>query len=603
MKTLLALFLAAVACALMTYPARADDAPAPFPGSKSLYHGFTRHDFTVDGCDALVVSPNVIAAGRPWVWRAEFFDHRPEADLALLGRGYHLAYIKVGNTFGAPSAMKHWEAFYSLLTEKHGLSKKPALEGLSRGGLYVYNWATAHPQAVGCIYGDAPVCDFKSWPGGKGKGKGSPEDWRKLQADYGFRSEAEALAYRKNPVDNLTPIAKAKIPVLHVCGDADDVVPMDENTGVLKTRYEKLGGKVELIVKRGVGHHPHALDDPSPIVDFILRHTSATVERLPKRLVGVRRILFLGDSITYSGQYIEFVDAALRALYPHHAFEIINLGLPSETASGLSETGHAGGAFPRPTVHDRLSRALEKVQPDLVVACYGMNDGIYYPLREERFAAYRNGMTRLAEAVKSSGARLILLTPPVFDPQPIRANTLPAGLTEYPKPYVGYDDVLAHYSDWLLSQRKRGWTVGDIHGPMSLHLTEQRATKPDFALAGDGVHPGPVGHIIMAEATLKALGVAVGSGNILAVDGKGGSEPTLIIRKRAGGVEVGVSTELLNLAQKRQRLLKDAWLTFVGHNRPGMNKGMPLPEAQAEANRLDIQMGEIVVSREKPLRK
>jgi pimeloyl-ACP methyl ester carboxylesterase len=249
------------------------DAPAPFPGKKSQYHGFDRYDFKVDGCDALVVVPREAAKGKPWVWRAEFFDHRPEADLALLAKGFHLAYIQVGNTFGAPSAMKHWDAFHKELTATHGLSTKAALEGLSRGGLYCYNWAAANADKVSCIYGDAPVCDFKSWPGGKGKGKGSASDWQKLIKDYGFKNEDEALKYDKNPIDNLKSLADANVPLIHVVGDKDDVVPHDENTMVIKERYEKLGGKMELIVKKGIGHHPHGLDDPTPVVEFIMKAT------------------------------------------------------------------------------------------------------------------------------------------------------------------------------------------------------------------------------------------------------------------------------------------------------------------------------------------
>lgn len=252
---------------------RAAIGPRRFAGKESLYHDFRRHDFVIDGCDAIVVEPETVARGRPWIWRAEFFDHRPEADLALLKRGFHLFYIQVGNTYGCPSAMAHWDAAYKDLTTKYDLSKQPALEGLSRGGLYVYNWASRHPKSVSCIYGDAPVCDIKSWPGGKGKGPGSPDDWASLQKLYGFKSEEEALAFRGNPIDRLKPLADAHVPLLHVCGDADEVVPYEENTVVLKERYEKLGGKIEVIVKPGGKHHPHALDDPTPIVEFVLRHT------------------------------------------------------------------------------------------------------------------------------------------------------------------------------------------------------------------------------------------------------------------------------------------------------------------------------------------
>jgi pimeloyl-ACP methyl ester carboxylesterase len=250
--------------------------PRLFPGTRTDYHGFNRYDFDVDGTRAVVVTPHEVVpnSNLPWIWRAEFFDHRPELDLALLARGYHLVYIEVGNTFGAPSAMKHWDAFYRLLTTRYGLSRKPTLEGLSRGGLYIYNWAARHPNCVSVLYGDNPVCDFKSWPGGKGVGPGSPDDWKKLQQDYGFKSEAEALAYKLNPIDNLAPLAKAHVPIIHCAADADEAVPYEENTVILKKRYEALGGEIRVIVKHGFHHHPHGLDDPTPLVDFIFAHTN-----------------------------------------------------------------------------------------------------------------------------------------------------------------------------------------------------------------------------------------------------------------------------------------------------------------------------------------
>jgi len=249
--------------------------PPVFPGPRTDYHGFDRYDFEVDGTRAIVVAPQSVAPGSRlnWIWRAEFFDHRPELDLALLARGFHLVYIEVGNTFGAPSAMKHWDAFYDVLTKRYGLSKKPTLEGLSRGGLYIYNWAAKHPNSVSVLYGDNPVCDFKSWPGGKGVGPGSPDDWQKLIHDYGFKNEAEALAYKYNPIDNLAPLARAHVPIIHCAADADEAVPYPENTVILKKRYEELGGTIQVIVKHGFHHHPHGLDDPTPLVDFIFDHT------------------------------------------------------------------------------------------------------------------------------------------------------------------------------------------------------------------------------------------------------------------------------------------------------------------------------------------
>ncbi len=245
-----------------------------FPGKRSLWYGFERFDFEVDGHPVTVVAPKHEAPGRPWLWEAEFFGHKPNPDLALLGRGFHVVYLSVPNLLGSPTAVADWNALHRELTTRYGFSPKPAISGLSRGGLYAYNWAIANPDKVSCIYGDAPVCDFKSWPGGKGKGPGSAGDWKLVLQLHGFRDDAEAMAYRGNPVDNLQPLARAKVPLLHVYGDADEVVPWDENTGLLATRYKQLGGSITLIAKPGVKHHPHGLDDSTPIVDFIWKHAA-----------------------------------------------------------------------------------------------------------------------------------------------------------------------------------------------------------------------------------------------------------------------------------------------------------------------------------------
>ena len=220
----------------------------------------------------IVVEPEKPLPGRPWAWRGEFFGAFPNADIELVKRGWHLAYIGVPDLFGSPKAMKHWEKFYDVLVKDHGLSPKPALIGLSRGALYCMAWAAAHPDKTLLVYLDNGVCDFKSWPGGKpkglGSGQGSPEEWQKLLKAYDFKDDREAIASKVNPVDNLAPLAKAKIPILLVYGDSDKVVPHKENSEVVYDRYKALGGPVERIVKPGQDHHPHGLTDPRPIVEF-----------------------------------------------------------------------------------------------------------------------------------------------------------------------------------------------------------------------------------------------------------------------------------------------------------------------------------------------
>jgi lysophospholipase L1-like esterase/pimeloyl-ACP methyl ester carboxylesterase len=237
----------------------------------SSFYGYQRVDFVFSGRQAIVVRPKLVADGMPWIWRARFWGHEPQADIALLERGFHLVYCDVSELYGNDEAISIWNRFYEYMHQL-GLSKKVVLEGMSRGGVYIYNWALANPGKVACIYADAPVLDLSSWPGGKGKGPGSKEDWEIFKKDYTL-TEEQAVEFKGSPLQKAEAIAKLNFPMLHVVGDADEVVPVDENTNPFETVIKKAGGNITVIHKPGVGHHPHSLANPSPIVDFILRST------------------------------------------------------------------------------------------------------------------------------------------------------------------------------------------------------------------------------------------------------------------------------------------------------------------------------------------
>lgn len=238
---------------------------------EGTWNGFRRLDFELGGHPVLIIIPQNPAKGRPWVWHGEFFGHRPIPDVALLGRGFHVVYTRFSDQFGGPAAVQHWNAVYQAVTDRYGLGPRPALVGTSRGGLYCYNWAAANPDRVSCIFGDAPVCDLKSWPMGRGSGRRSDGDMAKLLAVYGVASEDELLQRANNPIDRLQPLAKAGVPILHVSGDADEIVPLPENTGLVQERYRLLGASMQVILKPGVGH-VHGLEDSTPIIEFIDAH-------------------------------------------------------------------------------------------------------------------------------------------------------------------------------------------------------------------------------------------------------------------------------------------------------------------------------------------
>lgn len=235
------------------------------------YEGHDVDVFNINNLKCHIVRPHQIVDDKPWIWRTEFLGAFPSVDVELLKRGFHVAHIAMDDMYGAPSAMTHMDDFYNHVCRAYGLSTRMTLEGFSRGGLFALNWASRHPEKVASIYLDAPVCDPSSWPGGKGKSTGSLADWERLLKLYKL-SEDEFLARNFNPLNHLEPISAARIPIISVCGVADDIVPVEENTAILVQKYKKLGGKIVTILKPGVGHHPHSLADPTPIIEFILMY-------------------------------------------------------------------------------------------------------------------------------------------------------------------------------------------------------------------------------------------------------------------------------------------------------------------------------------------
>jgi len=343
---------------ILVLPSTIADAKT-WPGKETDFHGFKQHNFSVDKLKCRVVVPKEIAAGTPWIWRARFFGHQPQVDVALLEKGFHVAYVDVSKLYGSSEAMARWDAFYKYLTSEKGFSKKPALEGMSRGGLIVYRWASQNPDRVACIYADAPVCDIKSWPAGRRNGEGDTKSWTQFLAANEL-TEAEALTYSHNPIDILAPLAAKNVPLLHVVGDADKVVLVAENTTALETRYKELGGFIEVIHKPGVGHHPHCLKDPKPIVDFILQHSTTTNDLV--------RVACVGDSITFGAKIKDRENQS----YPAQLGQMLGQGYQVKNFGRSGATLLNNGDQPyQQTPNFKSARDFK---PNIVIIKLGTND-------------------------------------------------------------------------------------------------------------------------------------------------------------------------------------------------------------------------------------
>ena len=287
-------------------------------------------------------------------------------------------------------------------------------------------------------------------------------------------------------------------------------------------------------------------------------------EEPPRRnlLKQSRRMVFLGDSITAVGRYVACFDAWLETQNLEHKPLVICAGLPSETVSGLSEDGHAGGKFPRPDLAERLDRVLAGTKPDLVVACYGINCGIYEPFDQGRFEKYQQGMTGLKSRVEKAGAKFIVVTPPFYDDQ--RA----------PKAF-SYNGVLDKYGDWLLARRADGWLVVDLHAPMTREVLKRRESDPKFTFQPDGVHPNDEGHWYVAQQLIRFFGDESVSA--------AATPQAMLATKR-------LPESLFPLIQQRVNVLRDAYVSAAGHKRPGVAVGLPIPEAEAKAGELTAKI-------------
>lgn len=310
--------IALAACAICIFnfvePSHASGAsvqnsPLPFDGGKSSWHGFDRYDFIMDdqtlaitpftvplgegdGINTppagkhlcVVVVPKKFAPGNPWSWRGCYWDHMPQAEIALLHHGFCVAFISADWNL-RPG--KQWDAWYAFLAE-HGLSRKPAFIGMSNGGNYAYTWATAHPDEVSCIYADNPYIPTTQLLIGVGA------------------------------------LATNDVPLLHICGSLDPL--LGNCSTAVENIYSQFGGRISVMTKEGFAHHPHSLNDPQPIVDFILQSVYET-NTPPPAFAGkdFKRTFFYGSENIYKyfpkdGAYITCRGPMFTPCYERYQF-------------------------------------------------------------------------------------------------------------------------------------------------------------------------------------------------------------------------------------------------------------------------------------------
>jgi pimeloyl-ACP methyl ester carboxylesterase len=241
--------------------------------TKSEWKECERWDFSFNGNEAVLIIPKNPTEDKRWIWRTEFLGAFDQADMAMVENGWYLAHYKISDMYGSPNSVKLMKKFYDFVIDIFKLNKKVVLFGFSRGGLYAFNYAATYPLDIAALYLDAPVLDIRSWPGGMGKATRADKEWQECLLEYGI-TEEQAKQFNQNPLDKIKQVSDDNIPIIIVAGGADEVVPFEENSRILANEYKNLDGKIELIIKPECGHHPHSLDDVTPIVNFILENTT-----------------------------------------------------------------------------------------------------------------------------------------------------------------------------------------------------------------------------------------------------------------------------------------------------------------------------------------
>ena len=230
--------------------------------SKTLYHGREQINFRLNRRESLVVRPTNPLPGNPICWRTEFFGGFDSVDVEMLKRGWHLCYHRVSDMYGCDESLEMMHEFQDFICQTFGINNKAVLFGFSRGGLYAVNYAAKYTDRVSGLYLDAPVCDIRSWPC-------SNLESREAKGCLDcYRLTPETLkTFNNNPIDKVSDVIN--LPVIIVAGDSDHVVPYDKNGQIFADRFKSLGGKIKTIVKPGCDHHPHSLENPVSVADFI----------------------------------------------------------------------------------------------------------------------------------------------------------------------------------------------------------------------------------------------------------------------------------------------------------------------------------------------
>ena len=229
---------------------------------------FKTKEFIFQGRDAKILYPSCPANGK-LLLKTEYFSAFPYLEVAMLKKGYTLCFMSHPNRW-APDSETHITAeFVKFVAAELGFEAKCIPVGMSCGGLQALRLAQLYPELVSVMYIDAPVTNILSLAGLGERADPSERVWEELVEAYGFTDRSSVVNFRRSPIDFMDILIQHDIPIIMLYGDADTIVLYRENGKVLEDYYRDHGGRMKIICKPGCEHHPHSLEDPTPIVEFI----------------------------------------------------------------------------------------------------------------------------------------------------------------------------------------------------------------------------------------------------------------------------------------------------------------------------------------------
>jgi lysophospholipase L1-like esterase len=205
-------------------------------------------------------------------------------------------------------------------------------------------------------------------------------------------------------------------------------------------------------------------------------------------LRGGDRVVFYGDSITDQRLYTTFVETYVVTRFPHLDARFVHSGWGGDRVTG-------GGGGP---IDARLRRDVIAYKPTVLTIMLGMNDAGYRAYDAGIFNTYTTGYQHILETAKGAlpGIRITVIQPSPFD-----------DVTRPPDFQGGYNAVLVRYGQFVRELGERqGLIVADLNSPVVAALEKAKATDAEAAkkIIPDRVHPDAGGHLLMAEALLKA---------------------------------------------------------------------------------------------------